>query len=351
MAASRETADPMNKLVSIVSPCFNEEDNVESCYQAVRQIFESELAGYDWEHIFADNASTDRTVEVLRQIASTDQHVRVIVNARNYGPFRSTFNALRHCRGDAVLVVLAVDLQDPPELIPEFVRKWEAGYPVVYGIRRRREESVLLRTTRRIYYRLVKTVANIELHTNVGEFQLIDRRVLKAVIRFDDYYPYIRGLIANCGFKSTGIEYTWRARKKGISKNSLVSLVDQGLNGLVSFSNVPIRLATVTGFAVSALSTVYALATLTIDLVAGKHFGPPGTATLIVGMFFLFGLVLFFQGLIGEYVGAIHAQVRHQGFVIEQERINFGDEASGHRPSPQVPRVALAAGHDHGSEP
>ncbi len=327
----------MNKLVSIVSPCFNEEDNVQSCYQAVREIFEKEMAGYDFEQIFADNASTDRTVEVLREIAAADKRVRVIVNARNYGPFRSTFNALRHCRGDAVLVMLAVDLQDPPVLIPEFVRKWEAGYYVVYGIRRTREEGVMLRTTRRLYYQLVKSVANIELHANVGEFQLIDRRVLTALTMFDDYYPYIRGLIANCGFKSTGIEYTWRARRKGFSKNSLISLFDQGLNGLVSFSSIPIRLATVTGFAVAALSIVYALVTLAINLVAGRSFGPPGTATLIVGMFFFFGLVLFFQGLIGEYVGAIHAQVRHQGFVIEQERINFGEEPSEKPPAPKGP--------------
>jgi polyisoprenyl-phosphate glycosyltransferase len=316
----------MSKLISIVSPCFNEEASVTPCYQAVRRIFETELAGYEWEHIFADNASTDQTVEMLRSIASSDKRVRVIVNARNYGPFRSTFNALRRCRGDAVLVMLAVDLQDPPDLISEFVRKWEAGYKVVYGIRRNREESMTLRTVRRLYYRLVKTVANIQVPENVGEFQLIDRAVLVPLIRFDDYYPYIRGLIANCGFKSIGIEYTWRARKHGVSKNSLVDLFDQGLNGIISFSQVPIRLATVIGLVLSALSIVYAVITLVINLVAGARFGPPGVATLIVGMFFFFGMVLFFQGLIGEYVGAIHAQVRHQGTVVEQERINFDEE-------------------------
>jgi glycosyltransferase involved in cell wall biosynthesis len=312
----------VSKLVSVVSPCFNEENNVAACYQAVRRIFETQLASYEWEHIFADNASTDDTVEVLRGIASDDSHVRVIVNSRNYGPFRSNFNALRACRGDAVLVMLPVDLQDPPELIPEFVRLWSTGYKVVYGIRQNREEGFLLRSTRRFYYRLVKTVSNIELHADVGEFQLIDRTVLKALTRFDDYYPYIRGQIANCGFKSIGIEYTWCARKRGVSKNRIIHLLDQGLNGLISFSQVPIRCATIIGFLLATCSIIYAMVTLTINLLAGR-FGPPGTATLIVGMFFFFGISLFFQGLIGEYVGAIHAQVRHQGMVIEQERINF----------------------------
>src|SRR5262249_55862398 len=150
---------------------------------------------YRWEHIFADNASSDGTVDVLREIAARDRHLRVIVNSRNYGPFRSTFNALRACRGDAIVVMLPVDLQDPPELIPEFIRLWNEGYKVVYGIRRNREESLLLRCTRHLYYRLAKAISNIELHADVGEFQLIDRVVLDAVTHFDDSYPYIRGQI------------------------------------------------------------------------------------------------------------------------------------------------------------
>jgi polyisoprenyl-phosphate glycosyltransferase len=315
----------MNNLISVVSPCFNEEDNVKACYLAVRKLFESQLAGYKWEHIFADNASSDHTVEVLREIASRDTHLRVIVNSRNYGPFRSTFNALRACQGDAIVVMLPVDLQDPPELIPEFVRLWSEGYKIVYGIRRKREESVLLRSTRRVYYRLVKATSNIELYADVGEFQLIDRVVLEAVTQFDDSYPYIRGQIANCGFRSTGVDYTWVARSHGVSKNGAMGLLDQGLNGLISFSQTPIRCATIIGFTLACLSIVYAGITLLINLFAG-HFGPPGTATLIIGMFFFFGISLFFQGLIGEYVGAIHAQVRHHGKVLEQERINFESE-------------------------
>jgi polyisoprenyl-phosphate glycosyltransferase len=312
----------MSKLISVISPCFNEEDNVAACYQAVRKLFETQLTSYESEHIFVDNASSDHTVDVLREIASQDTRLRVIVNARNYGPFRSTFNALRACRGDAVVVMLPVDLQDPPELIPEFVRLWNEGYKVVYGIRRNREEGFLLRSTRHFYYRLVKALSNIELHADVGEFQLIDKVVLKAITQFDDSYPYIRGQIANCGFRSIGIDYTWVARARGVSKNGTMGLLDQGLNGLISFSQAPIRCATIIGFALASLSIVYATLTLLINIFAG-HFGPPGTATLIIGMFFFFGISLFFQGLIGEYVGAIHAQVRHQGNVLEQERINF----------------------------
>jgi transketolase C-terminal domain/subunit/glycosyltransferase involved in cell wall biosynthesis len=327
-AGARRSAGPVEpsrprKLISILTPCYNESENVRDCYLAVRRLFETTLANYDYEHIFADNASTDDTVRILKEIAADDPRVKIIVNARNFGPFRSAFNALLSARGDAVLVFLAADLQDPPEMIPEFIRRWEDGHEVVYAVRKRREESAVLRFLRRVYYRIVDKFAYASIPPDVGEFQLIDRVVVEALRRFDDYYPYIRGMIAMCGFRSTGIDYTWRARRKGISKNRWYHLVDQGLNGIISFSNAPMRICGMIGLVLSALSILYAAIQFGINVLFLREFAAPGIATLIVALFFFSGVQLLFLGVVGEYVMATHAQVRRRPLVIERERVNF----------------------------
>ena len=217
------------KTISIVSPCWNEEDNVRPCYEAIRSLFEERLPGYEFEHIFCDNGSTDRTVEVLRELAAEDGRVKVIVNSRNYGPFRSAFNAILRATGDAVVPMLAVDLQDPPELIVTFVEKWEEGYQVVAGARRVRREPFLLRSVRKLYYRIVSALADFSIPPDVGEFQLIDRVIVEGLRQFDDHYPYIRGMIADCGYDVTTVDYEWRRRERGVSKNRLYHLIDQGV--------------------------------------------------------------------------------------------------------------------------
>lgn len=312
----------MSKLISIVTITYNEEDNVRECCETVRRLFSSELTGYDYEHIFADNCSTDRTVAMLRDLAAGDRRVKVILNARNFGPFRSLFNALLATKGDAVLVLLAADLQDPPDLIPDFVRKWEEGYQVVYGIRKRREEGAVMLAMRKLYYRLVDRFADIHIPPDVGEFQLIDRVVMDALRRFEDYYPYVRGMVASCGFRSTGIEYTMRARKRGLSKNRLYHSIDHAVNGIISFTNIPLRLCMLFGVLLSLASVGYAVVSLIITLFH-MRFSLPGIPTLIVALFFFSGVQLFFIGLLGEYIGAIHSQVRKRPLVIEKERINF----------------------------
>jgi polyisoprenyl-phosphate glycosyltransferase len=311
------------KVISVVTPCFNEQDNVADCYEAVKRVFAEQLPDYDFEHLFCDNASTDGTVAVLRELAGKDPHVRVIVNARNFGPFCSTFNGLMNTSGDAVVVLLAADLQDPPELIVDFVRRWEQGYQVVYGIRKDREEGFLMHRIRRLYYWTVSHFADITIPPNVGEFQLIDRVIVEALHQFDDHYPYVRGMIAHCGFRATGIEYTWKARKKGFSKNRLYHLVDQGLNGLVSFTKVPLRLCLLGGFCLAGLSLLYAFLSFAYHLCCHGELVPPGIPTLIVALFFFSGVQLFFFGVLGEYVSAVHFQVRKRPLVIERERINF----------------------------
>jgi glycosyltransferase involved in cell wall biosynthesis len=314
---------PKRKLISVVTPCYNEEANIRVCRDAVRDVFRAKLPGYDYEHVFCDNASKDGTARILRELAAEDPHVKVILNSRNFGPFRSTFNGILSASGDAVLCFLPADLQDPPELIPQMVQRWECGYEVVYGVRAQREENFVMRGIRRVYYRLVTRLADIEIPVNVGEFQLVDRCVVEALHHFDDYYPYIRGMIASCGFQSTSLEYTWKCRARGFSKNRLYHLIDQGLNGLVSFTNVPLRLCMFFGLTVSFFSMVFGAVALVLNLIYYRQMAAPGIPTLIVALFFFSGIQLFFLGFLGEYVGAIHAQVRKRPMVIERGRINF----------------------------
>jgi glycosyltransferase involved in cell wall biosynthesis len=309
--------------ISIISPCFNEEDNVEACHAAVAKLFASDgpLSRYEREHIFADNASEDGTVAILRRLAA-DPCAKVILNSRNFGPFRSNFNALRYATGDAILVFLPVDLQDPPELIPEMVRHWENGIEVVAGARGNREETWALRTCRGIFYRLVSMLSEFDIPENVGEFQLIDRKVWEVVVRHDDKYPYIRGIIASAGFRRLILPYTWQARKRGISKNNVLRLIDQGMNGIFSFTSAPMRISSFLGFGIAFLAFLYAVVSLALGLFF-PGVAPRGTQTIIVALFFFSGVQLMFIGLLGEYITAIHAQVRRGPMVVERERINI----------------------------
>ena len=315
------------KTITVVSPCFNEEENVQVCYETVKKIFLDELPAYRLELIFSDNASTDQTVPILREIAAADPGVKVILNARNFGPFRSLFNGLRYATGDAVLVFLPVDLQDPPDLIPEFVRHWENGIEVVAGARANREETFLLRSFRRLFYLLVNSLSDFEIPQNVGEFQLIDRKVWQAVMAHSDHYPYIRGIIASCGFRRLIIPYTWKARKRGLSKNNLPRLIDQALNGIFSFTNAPLRFCTFLGFGTATLCILYAIFSVVFYLFL-PHLAPRGTFTIIVSLFFLSGIQMIFIGMLGEYVTSIHSQVRGNPLVVERERINVADRST-----------------------
>jgi glycosyltransferase involved in cell wall biosynthesis len=311
------------KKISVISPCFNEEHNVKECYKAVNAVFKEYLSDYDYEHIFTDNSSNDNTVNILRKIAADDKRVKVIVNSRNFGPLKSAFNGVLRSSGDAVLVMLAVDLQDPPELIPEFVKKWEEGFKIVAGSRREREEGIIMRNTRKLFYHLVLKLSYVSIPPYVGEFQLIDKVIVDKLREFDDYDPYIRGMIANCGYETIIIPYKWKSRKKGKSKLKLYQLFDIAFNGMISFSNVPMRGAIVLGTLISITSLTYAIIMLIINIIFYRIIAPPGIATLITALFFFSGVNLLFLGLLGEYICAIHSQVRKKPLVIEKETINF----------------------------
>ncbi len=303
--------------ISVVSPCYNEEANVEELYRQVK----SQLLGIDYEHIFIDNASQDRTVSILRKIADQDKNVKIIVNARNFGHIRSPFYGLLQASGDAAILMVS-DLQDPPTLIPELLQKWKEGYKVVLCIKDQSEESPLMFALRKAYYGFVAHVADITLTKNNTGFGLYDRKVLDILRNIDDPYPYFRGLISDIGFESAKISYLQPRRKRGITKNNFYTLYDIAMLGIVNHSKVPLRIATMLGFFMSALSLFVAFFYLIAKLLFWQSFSI-GSAPLLIGMFLLFSIQLFFTGLLGEYIGAIYTQVQKRPLVIELERINF----------------------------
>lgn len=308
------------KLITVVTPCFNEEDNIEEVYRQVRSVF-SAIEGVSYEHLFIDNCSTDRSIVLLRAIAAKDRNVKVILNSRNFGPIRSPYYGLLQATGDAAILLVA-DLQDPPELIKEFVAQWRSGVKIVIGVKPNAEESAVMFAIRRLYYRVVTRIADIGLIENFTGFGLYDRQVLDEMSRIDDPYPYFRGLVCEVGFDVMRITYNQPRRKRGISKYNFYSLYDVAMLGITSHSRVPLRLATMLGFAISALSLLVSFAYLVLKFFFWSQF-PLGTAPILIGMFFFASVQLFFIGLLGEYVGAILTQVKKRPLVVERERINF----------------------------
>ncbi len=308
------------KRITVVTPCYNEEENVEALFARVRDVFAT-LPGYEFEHLFIDNASTDSTVEVLRKMAAADPRVKVIVNSRNFGHIRSPYYGLLQGTGDAVISMVA-DLQDPPELITEFLKHWEAGKRIVVGVKAEVEESGLYMRFRKVYYRLVRKMADIELIENFTGFGLYDQSVIAMLRTMNDPYPYFRGLICELGFDKAFVPYAQPLRRKGITKNNFYTLYDLAWLGFVNHSKVPLRIATFAGFSLAAFSIFIAFVYALYKLLFWDQFSV-GTAPVVIGLFLLSGVQLIFVGIIGEYVGAIYTQVKGRPLVIEKERINF----------------------------
>lgn len=308
--------------LSIVTPCFNEQDNLEELCRRVRATVQA-LPGYEYEHIIIDNASEDRSPEILRTLAAGDSHVKVILNARNFGHIRSPYHALLQAGGDAA-IMMAADLQDPPEMIPRFLEKWEAGCKVVVGVKEASEESPLFFAVRSFYYWLIGRLSEIPLVKNFTGFGLYDRQVIEILRRIDDPYPYFRGLICDIGFERAEIAYKQPVRRRGFTKNNFYTLYDIAMLGITNHSKVPLRLATFAGFCLAGLSLLAALGYLVYKLLFWNEF-QLGLAPLVIGMFFFSSVQLIFLGVVGEYVGAIHTQVLKRPLVVEKERINFGN--------------------------
>jgi glycosyltransferase involved in cell wall biosynthesis len=318
---ARSATDPTGpKLISVVSGCYNEQDNVRECYERVRKVFQ-EIGRYRYEHIFIDNASRDDTRKILRELAAADPNVKVILNARNFGHIRSGYHAMLQSRGDAVISLVS-DLQDPPELIRDLLAKWEEGFLVVIAVKENSDESPFFFAIRKMYYEVVTRLAEIELNKNATGFGLYDRRFMDVLAELDDPYPYFRGLVSEIGFPAAKVLYHQPVRKRGITSNNFYQLYDMAMLGITNHSKVPLRLATMLGFAVSFFSLLVAAAYVVLKLLFWQQF-TLGVAPLVVGLFFFGSVQLFFIGILGEYIGAIHTQVLKRPHVVELERINF----------------------------
>jgi glycosyltransferase involved in cell wall biosynthesis len=311
------------KLISVVTPCYNEEGNVGELYRQTRDILEG-LGRYDYEHIFIDNASQDKTPEILKDLARKDSRVKVILNTRNFGPIRSGYHALIQARGDAAILIVA-DLQVPTSVIPELIRKWEEGKLLVKAIRARSCENAAMNLVRGFYYALADKLSDVKLDNHFTGVGLYDRRVVEELRGVADPYPYLRGIVAELGFESDSVEYVQASRKSGKSSYRFYDLYDTAVLGITSHSKVPLRIATFSGFIMSIISFTVGLGYLVAKFVFWSSF-PLGMAPLIIAVFFLFSVLLFFVGILGEYIGLIHTRVLNRARVIEKERINFSPE-------------------------
>jgi len=314
--------DINKKLVSVITACFNEEENVSPLIKAVASVFE-QLPQYNYEHIFIDNSSVDSTVEILRGISQTDKHVRVIVNARNFGHIRSPFHGWIQCRGDAV-ISLAADFQDPPEMIAKFLAKWEEGYDIVIGIKKKSRENPVMFAVRQFFYNLLIKLSDSgeKPVKNYTGFGLYDQKFISILRSLEDPYPYIRGLITELGSNRYEIEYTQPQRAAGKTKNNFFTLYDMAMLGFTNHSKLPLRLSAFIGFFSAIVSFLVAVGYFLYKIIYWNRFDV-GVAPMVIGIFFFSSVQLFFIGIIGEYIGAIHTQVRKRPLVIEKERINF----------------------------
>jgi len=308
------------KFISIVTPCYNEELNIQNVYDQVKFLFQS-LSNYEYEHIFIDNASTDRTPKILREISVKDKNIKIIFNSANYGHISSPFYGLLQASGDAVILLVA-DLQDPPEIIKDFIHYWEQGSKIVMGIKHKSKENVIMFSIRKLYYLIIRHIAEINHIDNFMGFGLYDKSIINILRTIKDPYPYLRGLIAELGFEALPVYYTQNRRTKGKTKNNFYSLYDIGMLGLVNYSKVPLRLAMFSGFIIALISFIISLIFVIYKLVFWDQF-QLGMAPIVIGMFFLGSIQLITMGFIGEYVGAAFSYVKNRPLVIEKERINF----------------------------
>jgi len=308
------------KKISIVTACYNEEENVAELIAQVKHII-NQYPQYQYEHIFIDNASTDNTVKILRHIAKEDSHIKIIVNSRNFGHIRSPMYAMQEAKGDAVISIVA-DLQDPPEMITDFIRQWEAGSDIVLAIKRSSEENKLMYKVREFYYSILYRLSEVPVYKNFTGFGLYDKKVMDAIRQMKDPYPFFRGMIAEVGYTVTKIPYDQPIRYKGITKNNFYTLYDMAILGIINNSKVPLRIATFLSLIIGTVSFFIGLGYLIVKLFYWNQMSL-GIAPLLIGASFAFSILLFFIGILGEYIGMIYTQVLNRPLVFEKERINF----------------------------
>jgi glycosyltransferase involved in cell wall biosynthesis len=308
----------------VITPCFNEELNIERCYTEVRKVLESMSDKVNYVHLFSDNASTDGSLNLLRKIAASDSRVRVLVNSNNVGPFRNMASALKHVpiNADLVVPMVPADLQDPPNIIPQLFDKLIGDISIIYGVRKNRRESRRLKFARGIYYRLLHRLGATTPPAHAGEFMLITRDVAEYVNSSNEEYPYIRGLVAKSGYPFDVVSYNWEERTVGQSRNSWMDLLDQGLNGLIKTTRTPARLAIIFGLTTAVAGFGLAFFTLFLQIL-GPGNSTQGIPTVLIAMSVLGGSQLIFLGVIGEYILDIHTKLHSNTSVRIIEQINF----------------------------
>ena len=308
------------KCISIITPTFNEINNIDELIERLLKVTKR-LDKYEFEIIIIDNASTDGTREKIAEYTKNNNIIKVINNIKNFGHIRSPYYGMLQTKGDAT-IYLASDLQDPPELIPDFIREWESGYYLVMAVKPISNMNSITHTVRKLYYKLIKIISQINIIENATGFGLYDRRVIADLVRINDPYPFLRGLICELGYEIKEVPFLQPRRLHGISKNNFYTLFDIALLGLISHSKLPIRLATFSGLFLGLVSIFIAFFFLIMKVLFWDLF-PLGSAPLVIGLFFLLGVLLFFIGILGEYISSIHTYLQNRPIVIEKNRINF----------------------------
>lgn len=311
------------KTLSVMIPCYNEEENVRAIYEAVRQQFVENLPQYDYEILFIDNKSQDQTRDIIRKICSEDKNVKAIFNCRNFGQFNSPYYAITQTSGECC-ITLCADFQDPPELIPQFVKEWESGYKLVIGVKTKSKESKIMYALRSLYYKAIKKMSDVQQIEHFTGFGLYDKSFVKTLRELDDPQPFIRGIVAELGPEYKEIEYTQPQRRAGKTHNNFYSLYDAAMLSFTSYTKIGLRLAVFAGAILGVISFLIALVYLILKLVFWDRFAA-GMAPILIGVFFMGSIQLFFIGLLGEYIMNINSRVMKRPLVVEEERINFED--------------------------
>lgn len=309
------------KKVSIVIACYNEEGNIKLLIEKIQEIFSNELKAYDYEIVCMDNDSTDATRSIIRTICKSNSKVKAIFNAQNFGSIRSSAHGLLQAAGDCV-VKMCADFQDPPELLIDFVREWENGYKMVLAIKKASDENKIMYAIRKTYYKLINKITDINHIDNFVGYGLYDRDFIEILRELNDPMPYIRGIVAELGYKYKAVYYNQPKRKSGKSKFNFYRLYDYAMLGITSYSKVPLRLATFLGIIIALISFLIGIFYLVFKLIYWNNFAV-GMAPVTIGVFFLGAIQLLFIGILGEYILAINTRVLKRPLVIEEERINF----------------------------
>ena len=311
----------LQKTISIMIPCYNEEENARPIYEAVRDEIMRSLPEYDYEILFIDNKSKDHTREIIESICAEDKRVRAIFNVKNFGQFNSPYYGMLHTSGDCTITICA-DFQDPTEMIPRFVHEWEKGYKIVIGKKTRSKENPIIYKLRGFYYSLIKKMSSVEMIEQFTGFGLYDASFIQTLRDLKDPTPFIRGIVAELGPERKEIEYTQPQRKAGKTHNNFYTLYDAAMLSFTSYTKVGMRMATFAGFLVAGSSFIVALFYLIAKLLFWSKF-VAGYAPMMIAIFFLGGIQLIFMGFLGEYVMSINTRVMNRPLVIEEKRINF----------------------------